>query len=406
MADIITTGTSGYSTGSIDTATVLVNNVSPTDAKHPNGCAAAIVQIEGILGSGTTLKGNKADLGARLAVSLTADGTIDSTGAAGITLEDSRTNSSATVLTLTATTSGTPASGIGTRILARAESGDETPSDVGSIDFVFSDVGAGTEDSVFRVLLRRAGAALAHAWQLDCTGAFEGVIRHANTAQRIYTFQDASDTVVGRDTTDTLTNKTLTSPTITSPTITGNTVGTSALKTATGNATGTGTDRYTLHDYAFSPSITNSAGNPAVIASVGSDPGNTIADFTIVTTIGTTTVRWRYLTASDEPTIWVSIDNVTGAIVGAWSSDDPLPNGIPGIRTVGATSRLLTVNELEAWSILSSKASEADAYIRDRKLKPQHQAYRALQLLTNESQAKWIVENCEIKQGKADVRKK
>lgn len=44
------------------------------------------------------------------------------------------------------------------------------------------------------------------------------------TADRTITFQNATHTVVGRDTTDTLTNKTLTSPTISSPTISSETV--------------------------------------------------------------------------------------------------------------------------------------------------------------------------------------
>jgi hypothetical protein len=85
MADIIATGTSGYATGSIDTATTLVNNVSPTDAKHPNGCAAAAIQIEQILGSGTTLKGTAADLGARLAVATESTGKLILNVDAGIT---------------------------------------------------------------------------------------------------------------------------------------------------------------------------------------------------------------------------------------------------------------------------------------------------------------------------------
>ena len=41
------------------------------------------------------------------------------------------------------------------------------------------------------------------------------------TADRIITFPDATTTVVGTDTTQTLTNKTLTSPTISNPTFTG-----------------------------------------------------------------------------------------------------------------------------------------------------------------------------------------
>src|SRR6185295_5187670 len=76
MADIITTGTSGYSAGAIDTASVLVNNVSPIDAKHPNGLAAAVTQIETILGSGTSLKGTLATLVARLAVQMSPAGIV------------------------------------------------------------------------------------------------------------------------------------------------------------------------------------------------------------------------------------------------------------------------------------------------------------------------------------------
>ena len=76
MPDIITTGTSGYSTGSIDTASVLINNVSPIDAKHPNGLAAAVTQIETILGSGTSLKGTLTSLVARLAVQMSPGGVV------------------------------------------------------------------------------------------------------------------------------------------------------------------------------------------------------------------------------------------------------------------------------------------------------------------------------------------
>lgn len=47
-------------------------------------------------------------------------------------------------------------------------------------------------------------------------GGFAAIFTHANTSDRTYTFQDSSDTIVGRDTTDTLTNKTLTTPTIAS----------------------------------------------------------------------------------------------------------------------------------------------------------------------------------------------
>ena len=74
MADL-TLANSGYSSGSIDTASTLVNNVSATDAQHINGPNSAAVQIQGILGVGTDLRGTAADLVARLTVEHNADGT-------------------------------------------------------------------------------------------------------------------------------------------------------------------------------------------------------------------------------------------------------------------------------------------------------------------------------------------
>ncbi len=76
MSDLITTGTSGYLSGAIDTASTLIPNVSPISAKHPNGLAAAVIQLETILGSGVTLKGTLASLAARLAVQMTPAGVI------------------------------------------------------------------------------------------------------------------------------------------------------------------------------------------------------------------------------------------------------------------------------------------------------------------------------------------
>lgn len=75
MADL-TVANSTYAVGTNDTASTLTNNVTATDAQHINGPASAVVQIETILGVGTSLKGSLADLVARLAVSLNADGTF------------------------------------------------------------------------------------------------------------------------------------------------------------------------------------------------------------------------------------------------------------------------------------------------------------------------------------------
>lgn len=166
-------------------------------------------------------------------------------------IEDARTNTTTRVLTAQATTSGAPAASIGVGMLFNAESGDENPSNFGALDFIATDVGAGTEDTVLGVNLRVAGAALTEVWRLQATGAFRATTTHAITANRTYTFQDASDTVVMRDTTETLTNKTLTAPVLSgtatgtytlggTPTITAPTIGdfTNATHTHASAATG------------------------------------------------------------------------------------------------------------------------------------------------------------------------
>lgn len=109
-----------------------------------------------------------------------------------IATQDSRTASVDVPLTVRSTTSGTPAAGIGTGILLQAESGDEAPSDTAQIEAAYSDVGAGTEDTYFQILLRVAGAALAACWRFASTAAFKAILTHANTADRTYTFPNAS----------------------------------------------------------------------------------------------------------------------------------------------------------------------------------------------------------------------
>lgn len=134
--------------------------------------------------------------------------------------EDSRTNTVDVAFEVRSTTSGTPAAGIGTGILVTAESADENPSSFGQLEFAAADVTAGSEDTYLQVLLRVAGAALTSCYRFAATGAFNAIFTHANTAARTYTLQDSSDTLVGRATTDTLTNKTLTAPTINTLTVT------------------------------------------------------------------------------------------------------------------------------------------------------------------------------------------
>ena len=123
-----------------------------------------------------------------------------STSAQLITLEDSRTATTVAASTLRATTSGIPAAGIGTSQKFQAESQDENPSDVGQHEFAFSDVGTGTEDSYYQVLLRVAGAALTSCYRFVATGAFNAIFTHANTAARTYTLPDNTQKLAGMTT--------------------------------------------------------------------------------------------------------------------------------------------------------------------------------------------------------------
>lgn len=93
----ISNANSTYTTGGIDTQTTLDGTYEAT-FQQMNGAASAAIAIETILGDGPTLKGNLADLVARLAVLLNADGQLKLTGFLGLTTDYGLLASSATAM--------------------------------------------------------------------------------------------------------------------------------------------------------------------------------------------------------------------------------------------------------------------------------------------------------------------
>lgn len=113
--------------------------------------------------------------------------------------------------------------------------------------------------------------------------------------------------------------------------------GTAALRTATGSSSSSlvanGFVRVTMNDYSFFPNIQNISN----VASLGispfptpSDAGDTVGQLLVQNTGASAydyVIRWRYVTGSDAPRIWVIADGA-GTIQHVWASDDPTGNDI------------------------------------------------------------------------------
>jgi hypothetical protein len=114
-----------------------------------------------------------------------------------VKVSDGRTNTVNSPLIITATTTNTPAAGIGTGITLRAQSADETPSDFGAIQFAASDISAGSEDTYLDIFLRFAGAALACCYRFASVSAYKCTVTNSNTADHTYYLPDKSTGIGG-----------------------------------------------------------------------------------------------------------------------------------------------------------------------------------------------------------------
>lgn len=91
------------------------------------------------------------------------------TAAASVVIDDATNNGIVRGLTVTHSTSGVPATGIGTGVLLRADVADGIR-DAAALDAVATDVGTGSEDFDFVLKLRTAGAAIAEKLRLSSLG--------------------------------------------------------------------------------------------------------------------------------------------------------------------------------------------------------------------------------------------
>lgn len=112
-----------------------------------------------------------------------------------VSVSDARTNTVDVPATLTSSTSGSPAAGIGTGLLFQAKSDDESPSDFGQINATATDTASGSEDTYFSLLIRVAGNALTEAYRFVATTTNKAILTHANSADRTYTLPNADGNV-------------------------------------------------------------------------------------------------------------------------------------------------------------------------------------------------------------------
>ena len=89
-----------------------------------------------------------------------------------------------------------------------------------------------------------------------------------------------------------------------------------------------------MQDYCFSPNI-YTASQAVILTGHSSSTADTTARFAMRNDTGAARnyhVRWRYMTATDEPFIYAIRDKNTGEILHLWACDDP-PAGFWGLDT-------------------------------------------------------------------------
>jgi len=108
-------------------------------------------------------------------------------------------------------------------------------------------------------------------------------------------------------------------------------IGTGELKTGTGSTSGSlgpnVSADITMNDYSFYPNAQQTTGTNDEFNQMlfdGADDSSTTGRLSIFSVNFTKdyVIRWRYVTASDRPTIWLLLDN--GNITSVWQAEDPV----------------------------------------------------------------------------------
>lgn len=163
--------------------------------------------------------------------------------------------------------------------------------------------------------------------------------------------------------------------------ITSASVGTAALRTATASSALTVSASVTMQDYSFFPNIEQDDCGQTSLGGLGGMSGNqtndTVGRFDIIITgaacgSGSMDVRYRYITASDNPDIWIAVNN-TSQIVGVWQSEDPAdvaPLGIAGATVsrldVPSVAEIKAIYSILPVTIRKQAATEFLAYLVSR----------------------------------------
>jgi hypothetical protein len=100
--------------------------------------------------------------------------------------------------------------------------------------------------------------------------------------------------------------------------------------------------------YQFCTAWVGSTREPLYLYETGSDPNNQIAKWNVQPVgAGSYWLRWRYITATDQPFIFI-LKNSLGQIIGVWEGDDP-PNHLWGLTL--AEMKKKPLNEMPIFTL-------------------------------------------------------